>query len=308
MNLFRSAFPTFIILFIAGFTFIAGCSSEDNVGDNINPAPVIPTVTAPADLSGIWEGTITQDTTSYDVALVFHYPAGALEGRVMGIALRQGTEQPYVLIDAGYQEVSNAAWGYDYLVGKDGSQGTFMKVFEFDKNLVGVDRGSITLTLSGNTLTGTTTLDILGKFDTILEYSLQNARNSTLSDITGTWSDAIYGWDDAAAGALLTVNADSTVSAVATGASICTGSGLVEDIADYNIFLFDGAASNAGVTLTNCGTRLSNIGINEPVDGEYDGMGVVVEDDAGNDNLVIMLSSTLSKTPSMAIYNAFIKN
>ncbi len=312
MNFSRSPIFELRIMIIVSIVLIAGCSSDDNVVNNLNPAPIIPVVTAPADLSGIWEGTISQDTNSYDIALVFYYPPRAIEGRVMGIALRQGTEQPFVLIDAGYQDVTNDNLGYDYLVGKDGSHGTFMKVFEFDNNLVGVDRGSISLDLSGNTLTGTTTLDILGKFDTVLEYSLQNARDTTLADLIGSWSDSVYGWDDAAAGTSLTVNADGTVSALATGASSCTGSGLVVDIANYNIYLFDGAASNAGIALSTCGTRVFNAGTPlqtlEDVNGDYDGMGVVVEDDSGNDILVVILSSTLSKTPSMATYNEFIKN
>lgn len=305
----------FRILCVASIVLIAACSNDDNtveISDPTTTPPTIPDVTAPADLTGIWEGTVTQATNIYDVTMVFSKPIGVSEGRVMGIATKQGTEEPYILIDAGYQDVTNDNLGYDYLVGKDGSQGTFMKFFDFDNNLVGAKRGTITLDMSGNTLTGTTTLEDLGGFVTVLNYSLQNAKESTLADLVGAWSDSDYGWDDTATGMTLIVNLDGTISALATGGSTCEGSGLVSDIENYNIYIFDGTSINTGVSLTNCGTRITNVGTpqqtTEFVDGNYDGMGFLIEDEAGNNTLVIVMSSTLLKIPSMATYNEFIKN
>lgn len=316
MTFHQSLNRVFILSCFVGAVFLTGCSSDDDVFVNPDPAPdpppIVPTVTAPANLTGIWQGTMTQAADSYNVAMVFNMPDGASEGRVMGIAIKQNTDEPYTLIDAGYQNVTNENWDYDYLVGKDGSHGTFMKIFEFDKNLVGAIRGSMSLSLSGNTLTGTTTIEGLNEFDTVLNYSLQNAKETTLTDLAGTWSDSVYGWDDAATGTTLTVNPDGTIATLATGTSTCAGSGLVSDVANYNIYILDGSTINTGVTLSNCDTRVHNEGTpqetDEIVDGEYDGMGVLLEDDSGNNILTVILSSTLLKIPSMAIYNELIKN
>lgn len=303
------------IFFAASIALLTACTSDNNstlVVETTPDDPDVIEVTAPIDLSGVWEGSITQDTTSYDVKMVFSLPAGSSEGRVMGIAKKQGSDEPYILIDAGYQNVTNENLGYEYLVGKDGSHGTFMKFFEFDKNLVGAKRGSITLNLTGNTLTGTTTLEDQGDFTSVFNYSLQNAIDSTLTSIVATWSDANYGWDDLATGTTLTVNPDGTISALATGASTCEAAGMVSDIDSYNIYAYDGTSINTGVSLTGCSTRITNAGTPqvtfEDVDGDYDGMGFVIEDVSGNTTLVVMMSSTLLKTPSMATYNEFIRN
>ncbi|MBE9564392.1 MAG: hypothetical protein IMF17_04030, partial [Proteobacteria bacterium] len=42
--------------------------------------------------------------------------------------------------------------------------------------------------------------------------------------------------------------------------------------------------------------------------GDYDGLGFLVEDDTGNNTLVVMMTSTRSIAPSIAIYNEFINN
>lgn len=313
MNYSRSISIGLTLVPLVAVIFTDGCSSDEPaVIIDDNPAP--PTVTAPDDLSGIWEGTLARDASTYDVALVFQTPDGAAEGRVMGIAVHQVTEVPYILIDAGYQAVTNANLGYDYLVGQDGSQGTFMKFFEFDKNLVGAKRGSIKLDKSGNTLTGTMQLEDLGDFATSLDYSLQNARTTALADLIGSWSDASNGWDDTAIGTTLTVAANGTMTAQATGASTCAGTGPTTDVADYNIYLFGNPDQDnkTVITLTGCGTRVWPSGPST-VDAVYDGMATIVEDDNGTDILVLLMTETGTESvpallPSMATYNEFIRN
>lgn len=322
MKPFRPFVYILMLSYITSSVFIMGCSSETDpvVLDVSEPElvpspdePVLPTVTAPVSLSGIWEGTMTQAASIYDVTMFFNMPEGVSEGRVMAVLTNQDTGLLHFLIDAGYQDVSDENLGYDYLVGHDGSQGSFMKYFSFDKNLVGAKRGSITFDLSGNTLTGTATLEDLSDFDIVLNYSLQNARETTMADLAGTWSDTSNGWDDAATGVTLTVDPnDDTIYALATGGSTCEGSGVATDILTYNIYTFDGATINTGVILSNCGTRVTNEGTpqeeTDDVDGNYDGMGILIEDDTGNITLNLILSSTLLKTPTMATYNKLIKN
>ena len=72
------------------------------------------------------------------------------------------------------------------------------------------------------------------------------------------------------------------------------------------------AANKTVITFSGCGTR-SWIGGPSDVDGFYDGMAVVLEDDNGTDTLVLLMSETGATgqpavPPSMATYNVFIKN
>ena len=324
---FDSYFNQFIsILFLAGVVFIAGCSSDDNsvaqdpaqVPDD--PAPEDPppvTVTAPANLMGLWEGTMTQSDVDYDVALVFHWPDGATEGRVMGVALDKATQEPYILIDAGYTDYPNAKLDLDFLVGNDGSHGTFMQFYEFNKNLVGPDRGWFELDFEGNTLTGYGKL--VGDMTIALEYSLQNATDTLLADVVATWSDteAVRGWDQDADGTTITVASDGEFQALATGTSTCQGDGFVTDVDGFNIFILDddSIGTSTSMIASNCGLRITNPGTLDPgtapVNGDYSGLGALLVDESGNQSFVTVLSEkggAEEDKPSMAMYNIFIKN
>jgi hypothetical protein len=319
----------YILLFtgIASSIFIVSCSSDEDTfaidSSDTDEVPVVPddtvdpTVTAPVNLTGIWEGTMTdaQASVIYDVEMIFYMPEGETEGHLLAVVTSQGTGEPHILVEAGYDMEPNVSWGYEYYAGTTSSQGTFVKYFEFVNKLVGSNKGgSIGLDLSENTLTGDVQLDDGRKFDIVLEYSLQNASDTAMADLAGTWSDAENGWDDSADGVTFTVNPDDTVSALATGASTCEGLGLAVDISGYNIYNFDfdlSAPGITGVTLSNCDTRLVNAGLPTEVDaavnGDYSGMAVLVEDDAGNLILKLVLSSQ-QLTPAIAMYNEFIKN
>ena len=257
-----------------------------------------------------------KDTSDiYDVDMVFYMLEGETEGHLLAVVSNQGTGEPHILVEAGYDMEPNISWGYEYYAGTTSSQGTFVKYFEFANKLVGSNKGgSIGLDLSENTLTGDVALDDGSRFDIVLDYSLQNVKDTTMADLVGTWSDAENGWDDSADGVTFTVNSDNTVSALATGGSACVGSGLALDISNYNIYNFDfdlSAPGVTGVTLSNCDTRLINEGLSTEVDavvnGDYSGMAVLVEDDAGNEILKLVLSSQ-KLTPAIATYNEFIKN
>jgi hypothetical protein len=331
MRVFRQFIYILLLIGIASSIFIVSCSSEDDPvviddsGSDQAPTtpddPVVepPTVTAPVSLSGIWAGTMTNTQTSiiYDVDMVFYMPEGETEGHLLAVVASQGTGEPHILVEAGYDMDPNDSWGYEYYAGTTSSQGTFVKYFEFANKLVGSNKGgSIGLDLSENTLTGDVQLDDGSKFDIVLEYSLQNAKDTTMVDLEGTWSDANNGWDDSSTGVDLTVDPAGAVSALVTGVNVssCTGSGLAIDISNYNIFNFDfdlSASGITGVTLSNCDTRLVNEGLSTEVDavvnGDYSGMAVLVEDDAGNSILKLILSSQ-KLTPAIATYNEFIKN
>ena len=319
------------ILFLAGAFFIAGCSSDDNtVAQDLaqvpddpapeDPAPEDPppvTVTAPANLMGLWEGTMTEEGIDYDVAFVFHWPDGATEGRVMGVAFNKATLQPYVLIDAGYTDDPNAKLDLDFLVGNDGSRGTFMQYYLFSKNLIGPSRGWFELDFVGNTLTGGGRLD--GEMTIALEYSLQNANDTVLTDVVAAWSDAeaVRGWDQDSEGTTLTAAPDGAFQALATGASICQGDGFITDVDGFNIFILDDDSIGVGTSMiaSNCGDRISNPGLPTqdvaPVDGEYNGLAALFENASGNLNFVTILSERggdVDDKPSMAMYNVFIKN
>ena len=327
--LFNRQFIYFLLLIsIFSGIFVVSCSSDDDPviavdSDDVPTTPddpidpVIPTVTAPVNLNGIWEGTMTETNTAiiYDVDMVFYMPDGETEGHLLAVVSSQGTGEPHILIEAGYDMEPNVSWGYEYYAGTTSSQGTFVKYFEFANKLVGSNKGgSIGLDLSENTLAGDVALDDGSRFDIVLEYSLQNAKDTTLADLVGTWSDVANGWDDTADGVTFTINSDDTVYALATGASTCEGSGLAVDISNYNIYNFDfdlSATGVTGVTLSNCDTRLVNAGLPTQVvadiDGDYSGMAVLVEDDIGNLTLKLILSSQ-QLTPAIATYNEFIKN
>jgi hypothetical protein len=328
MKFNRQFIYTFLLISIFSGIFVVSCSSDDDPvisvdsdevpatpEDPVDPAP--PTVTAPVNLNGIWEGTMTDKTTAiiYDVDMVFYMPDGETEGHLLAVVSNQVDGEPETLIEAGYDMEPNISWGYEYYAGTTSSQGTFVKYFEFDNKLVGSNKGgSIGLDRSENTLTGDVALDDGRRFDIVLEYSLQNARDTTMADLAGTWSDAENGWDDSATGITFTVNPDDTVSALATGTSTCEGTGLAVDISNYNIYNFDfdlSAAGITGVTLSNCDTRLVNEGlpteVDAVVDGDYSGMAVLVEDDTGNLIMKLILSSQ-QLTPAIATYNEFIKN
>ena len=324
----RQNIYVFLLISVFSGIFVVSCSSDDapvvvndtdevptTPEDPVDPAP--PTVTAPVNLNGIWEGTMTDKDTSdiYDVDMVFYMLEGETEGHLLAVVSNQGTGEPHILVEAGYDMEPNISWGYEYYAGTTSSQGTFVKYFEFANKLVGSNKGgSIGLDLSENTLTGDVALDDGSRFDIVLDYSLQNVKDTTMADLVGTWSDAENGWDDSADGVTFTVNSDNTVSALATGGSACVGSGLALDISNYNIYNFDfdlSAPGVTGVTLSNCDTRLINEGLSTEVDavvnGDYSGLAVLVEDDAGNEILKLVLSSQ-KLTPAIATYNEFIKN
>ena len=315
------------ILFAAVLMVITACSSDDNTvaatgtnpdtpTDPVEPPPD-PTVTAPANLTGIWEGTMTDTKSSivYDVDMVFYMPEGVTEGHLLGIVAIQASGEPFVLIEAGYDMEPNVNFGYEYYAGAQSSQGTFVKRFEFANNLVGSNKGGeIGLSLSENTLTGDVALDDGSRYDIVLEYSLQNTMDTTLADLEGTWSDASNGWDESSTGVDLTADPAGDISAVATGvsASTCTGTGLAVDISNYNIYVLDfdlSAAGITGMTLSNCDTRVGNVGLptqfDAEVNGNYSGMAVLVEDDAGSLILKLILSSE-KLDPAIATYNEFV--
>lgn len=315
----------YIFILFAAFLLITACSSDDNTvaesatdpdtpADPVEPPPD-PTVTAPLNLAGIWEGTLTTDTLTLDVAMAFLFPDGATEGRVMGIAVDQ-TQQPYIMFDSGYQDVSNFNWDYEYVIGRFGAQGTSLKSFLFEDNFVGNLSGGFELSLDGNTLSGNANFDELGEFVVELEYSLQNLNDATLADLAGTWFDAepSNGWDDAATDTTVMIDDVNTVMSGSATGTTCVASGPVYDTIGSSIFLFGNPDSDnkTYITLENCGDRTFNEGtlnpITVPVDGAYDGMGVLVDDGSGNTTLVLMLSSTLEKKPSMGTYNEMIKN
>jgi hypothetical protein len=325
MKTHRSFYNFFLMVCVASAVFIAACSSEDNTvadpgsdpTDTTDPTepPPDPTVTAPANLAGIWEGTLTSDTQTLDIAMAFYMPDGATEGRVMGIAVDQ-TRQPYIMFDSGYQDVSSFSWDYEYVIGRFGAQGTSLKSYLFEDNLVSNLSGGFELSLNGNTLTGAANFDALGEYAVEINYSLQNLNDASLADLTGTWQDANAdnGWDSTSTLTTLVIAADGTLD-TGTGTDsgcVATATDPILDVADFSIFLFGNPDSDSKsyITLSNCGTRIVNPGTpNEttaPVDGAYDGMGVIVEDDSGSNALVMMLSSTLEKKPSMAVYNEFV--
>ncbi len=84
MKFNRQFIYTFLLISIFSGIFVVSCSSDDDPvisvdsdevpatpEDPVDPAP--PTVTAPVNLNGIWEGTMTDKTTAiiYDVDMVF---------------------------------------------------------------------------------------------------------------------------------------------------------------------------------------------------------------------------------------------
>jgi hypothetical protein len=259
--------------------------------------------------------TDTQSSIIYDVEMVFYMPEGLTEGHLLGFVANQATGEPYILIEAGYDMEPNVNFGYEYYAGAQSSQGTFVKRFEFANNLVGSNKGGeIGLNLSENTLTGDVALDDGSRYDIVLEYSLQNARDTTLVDLDGTWSDADNGWDDSSTGVDLTADPAGSVTAVTTGvnASACTGTGLAIDISNYNIYNLDfdlSAAGITGMTLSNCDTRVGNEGLptefDAEVNGNYSGMAVLVEDESGSLTLKLILSSE-KLDPAIATYNEFV--
>ena len=310
----------YIFILFAAFLLITACSSDDNTvaesatdpdtpTDPVEPPPE-PTVTAPLNLAGIWEGTMTSDERTLDIAMAFYFHDGATEGRVMGIAVDQ-TEQPYIMFDSGYQDVSNYNWDYEYVIGRFGAQGSSLKSYLFEDDLISNLSGGFELSLDGNTLSGNANFDELGEFVVELDYSLQNLNDATLTDLTGTWLDADpdNGWDSASTTTTLLFASDGTLDTGSGSDSGCVASGQVQDVTGFSIFLFGNPDSDnkSYITLSGCDIRTWPNGT-AIVDGAYDGMGVLLEDDSSNMTLVVMLSSTLEKKPSMAIFNELIKN
>ena len=328
MKFNRQFIYLFLVLSIFSGALVLSCSSDDpssvtvapdvvptTPDDPDDPAPV--TVAAPDNLNGIWEGTMTETTTlvTYDVDMVFYMPDGLTEGILLAVVSKEATGEKHILIEAGYDMEPNTSWGYEYYAGTTSSQGTFVKYFEFANKLVGSNKGgSIGLDLSENMLKGDVALDDGSRFKIELEYSSENARDTTMIDLAGTWSDAANGWDDLADGVTFTVNSDDTVTALATGTSTCEGVGKAVDISNYNIYNFDFDLSAlpdiTGVTLSNCSTRLITTSTGDEsvsVNGDYSGMAVIVDDGSGNLVMKLILSSQ-QLTPAVATYNEFVKN
>ena len=202
----------YFILFVGGMLLMTACSSDETSAIDSGAVPITPTepppeplpepspeplpapppeptVTAPVNLVGLWEGTLTSDTVTLEVVMAFHMSEGATEGRTMAVAFQQSTGQPYILIDSGYQDVTNDNWGFEYVIGRLGAQGTSLKSFLFENNLISNLSGGFELDLNDNTLTGTANFDALGAFVVELHYSLQNLKEATLNDLIGTWVD-----------------------------------------------------------------------------------------------------------------------
>jgi len=331
MKLNRQLIYLFLVLSIFSGLFVANCSSDDpstvavapddgatTPDDPDDPAPI--TVTAPDSLNGIWKGTMTGTkifTDTFDVEMVFYMPDGEVEGTLLAVISEQGTGNPFRLLEAGYDKEPNVNFGFEYLAGTQSSQGTFVKYFEFDNKLVGSNKGgSIGFNKTENILTGIVELDDGSRFDITLEYSLENASDTAMADLEGTWSDAANGWDDSSTGVDFTVDSTGLVSAVATAVmpTTCAATGQAVDISDYNIFNFDYDQSAlpvvTGVTLSNCGTRLVQTSTGPTaasVNGEYSGMAIIVDDGTGNLVMKLILSSQ-QLLPAVATYNEFVKN
>lgn len=345
MAYFRLFRQYFAIVSIALAMLVGGCSSDDAavdpatfLDDQINAVP------APDNLMGIWAGVLVKGIAVFDAVLVFHFPDGAEEGRVVGVAVNRQTDLPYLLIDTGYMAVDRVAhpeWDFDYLIGSDGSQGTKMKRFAFANKLVSQQAGVGRLSLDVDTLTGSmnfegTGVDNLGVFEVVLKYWDVNQDNTaTLAELAGTWHDPVddsdlndgviqdLGWDDTSTEATLVIN-DTGVLQPGSGTDSnngnCSASGpaTILDVAGHNLFLFadyvvdekDGAPR---ITLSGCGSRDWNPSDTVDVafmDGTYDGIGVLY-DDNGTDKLFMILTSSthvIPDTPGTAIFNEFTRN
>lgn len=341
MFISRSFSQYFAVLSIALVMLISGCSSDDDNG-NVIIDPDISTTPAPENLMGIWKGVITKGIAIFDVVMVFHYPDGADEGRVVGVAVNQQTGLPYLLIDSGYMAVDKVAhpeWDFDYLIGRDGSQGTALKRYAFANKLVSQQSGTARLNLVGDdTLTGTVNFegtgdDNLGEFYISIKYWDVNLDNTaTLADLADTWTDPVddpdvndgivedVGWDDQSSYADLVVAVDGSVDGSGTdsGCKAISDPGKVMDVTGHNIFLFGKYYTLTDVelperiTLETCGTRDWNasdqIGPAQ-IGGIYDGIGMLINDN-GTEKLLMVLTSTTNEdpdTPGNAIFNEFVR-
>lgn len=330
-----------VILSMALVMLISGCSSDDDNG-NVIIDPEVDTTPAPDNLMGIWKGVLTKGVAIFDFVAVFHYPDGADEGRVVGVAVNQSTGLPYLLIDSGYMEVDKVAhpeWDFDYLIGRDGSQGTALKRYAFANKLVSQQSGTARLNLvADDTLTGTinfegTGEDNLGEFYMSIKYWDKNLDNTaTLADIADTWTDPVddpdvtdgivedVGWDDQSSYADLVVAADGDLagSVTSSGCTAISDPGKVMEVDGHNIFLFGKYYTLTDVelperiTLESCGTRDWNssdsVGVAQ-IGGVYDGLGMLI-DDNGTEKLLMVLTSTTNtdpETPGNAIFNEFVR-
>jgi hypothetical protein len=330
-----------VILSMALVMLISGCSSDDDNG-NVIIDPEVDTTPAPDNLMGIWKGVLTKGVAIFDFVAVFHYPDGADEGRVVGVAVNQSTGLPYLLVDSGYMEVDKVAhpeWDFDYLIGRDGSQGTALKRYAFANKLVSQQSGTARLSLvDDDTLTGTinfegTGEDNLGEFYMSIKYWDKNLDNTaTLTDIADTWTDPVddpdvtdgivedVGWDDQSTYAELVVTAvDGSVDGSVTDSGCKATSeplfpGKVIDVIGHNIFLFGNyyVENPERLLLEGCGTRDWNasdsVGVAQ-IGGVYDGLGMLI-DDNGTEKLLMVLTSTTNtdpETPGNAIFNEFVR-
>ena len=332
-----------VILSMALVMLISGCSSDDDNG-NVIIDPEVDTTPAPDNLMGIWKGVLTKGVAIFDFVAVFHYPNGADEGRVVGVAVNQSTGLPYLLVDSGYMEVDKVAhpeWDFDYLIGRDGSQGTALKRYAFANKLVSQQSGTARLSLvADDTLTGTinfegTGEDNLGEFYMSIKYWDKNLANTaTLADITDTWTDPVddpdvtdgivedVGWDDQSSYADLVVAADGDLAGSVTdsGCAAISDPGKVMEVDGHNIFLFGKYYTLTDVELperitldvNTCGTRDWNasdsVGVAQ-IGGVYDGLGMLI-DDNGTEKLLMVLTSTTNtdpETPGNAIFNEFVR-
>jgi hypothetical protein len=322
---------------------LSGCSSDDN--GTVVLDPDVTTTTAPDNLMGIWVGEMAKGIAVYDIVMVFHFPDGAEEGRVVGVAVNQQTDLPYLLIDSGYMAVDKVAhpnWDFDFLIGSDGSQGTAMKRYAFANKLVSQQSGVSRLYLedgdvAGDTLTGTvnfegTGVDNLGEFNIVLKYWDQNTTNNTadLNYLADTWTDPVddpapndgivedVGWDDQSVWADLEIASDGTLLSGSVSSSGCaaSGPGKVLDVAGHNIFLFGDYTAVVPPRITldinTCGTRdwnESDLIDAAQIGGVYDGIGMLVNDN-GTEKLLMVLTSTTNTdpdTPGNAIFNEFVR-
>jgi hypothetical protein len=329
-----------VILSMALVMLISGCSSDDDDNSgNVIIDPEVDTTPAPSNLMGIWTGVITKGVAVFDMVMIFHYPDGAEEGRVVGVAASQATGLPYLLIDSGYMEVDKVAhpeWDFDYLIGREGSQGTALKRYAFANKLVSQQSGTARLNLEGDdTLTGTINFegtgdDNLGEFYISIKYWNKNLDNTaTLATLADTWTDPVddpdvtdgvvedVGWDDQSRYADLVVAGDGSVDGSVTDSGCKASSepnfpGKVMEVNGHNIFLFGNyyVENPERLMLDECGTRDWN---DSPlmgpaqIGGIYDGLGMLI-DDNGTEKLYMILTSTTNtdpETPGNAIFNEF---
>ena len=320
------------MLVAPGILFFAGCSSDDD--------PAVPAVVAPATGQGIWEGTMVSNqatsTDTYDLALVFYTPPSgtANDALVMGVITDPDTDQGVSIFDGNY-----ASDGVDPADACDdatqdivaGTAGNELRDFDFIDGSAGgpLQRGKFCLALDGNTLTGTVAYEEGGSFNVELQYTLaDNVIDSNLDSLANkTWTDNEFGWSADTTdstrliqpgtatnpGMSAVVNSvDQTFTATALdGASTCTGTGKISDVAGNNIFLLgpipilpQGVDS---IIVENCSPAVDTL----DVDGSYNGLGVLVKDDDGSDMFVTILTSYGAVnlpnpvTPARALYNVF---